>query len=227
MLIKYYSFVKESIENNILNNPNFIKWFGNSKVVDENGKPLIVYHGSPQMFNEFSHDKIGIHGTSEGGGFYFTNAIDVAKAYVESGKLYEVYLKIEKPLSYTNKKITRIQLGKFLSKCDPEGDDVLSGVGDVNYEGYNKVLRDAVDLFYKYNDNDVDMIHSILHAGGTDYNKIFTCLYKTLGYDGIIVEKPSWGKQKLYIAFFSNFIKSVDNKGSFSLSTGNIFEKLI
>ena len=27
--------------------PYFKKWFGKSKVVDENGEPLVVYHGTP------------------------------------------------------------------------------------------------------------------------------------------------------------------------------------
>ena len=29
-----------------LDNPAFAQWFGKSKVVDESGKPLVVYHGS-------------------------------------------------------------------------------------------------------------------------------------------------------------------------------------
>ena len=43
--LKY--FINESL------NTNFYKWFGNSKIVDDNGKPLIVYHGSPSVFNKF------------------------------------------------------------------------------------------------------------------------------------------------------------------------------
>ena len=41
--------------------PAFKKWFGDwetdpanaSKVVDENGEPMVVYHGSNYNFNEF------------------------------------------------------------------------------------------------------------------------------------------------------------------------------
>lgn len=42
----------------ITQTPAFKKWFGNSKVVDENGKPLVVYHGSEDekyIFEPFSH----------------------------------------------------------------------------------------------------------------------------------------------------------------------------
>jgi len=35
----------------------FKKWFGDSKVVDENGEPLVVYHGTDKDFEEFSVGK--------------------------------------------------------------------------------------------------------------------------------------------------------------------------
>ena len=38
-------------------NDNFKKWFGNSKVVDNNGNPLKVYHGSQYNFNEFKNSQ--------------------------------------------------------------------------------------------------------------------------------------------------------------------------
>ena len=37
----------------ITDNPNFVKWFGGSKVVDENGEPLVVYHWTDYEFNIF------------------------------------------------------------------------------------------------------------------------------------------------------------------------------
>jgi len=37
-----------------INSPEFKKWFGNSGVVDEQGRPLVVYHGTPNaIFEEF------------------------------------------------------------------------------------------------------------------------------------------------------------------------------
>jgi len=32
---------------------NFTQWFGDSAVVDKDGKPLVVYHGAPEAFNTF------------------------------------------------------------------------------------------------------------------------------------------------------------------------------
>jgi len=36
------------------NTPEFKEWFNGSKVVDKEGKPLLVYHGSPNKFDKFN-----------------------------------------------------------------------------------------------------------------------------------------------------------------------------
>lgn len=46
----------------------FKNWFDNSHVVDETGKPLIVYHGSVQTFDTFDKDKASPEGNM-GAGF--------------------------------------------------------------------------------------------------------------------------------------------------------------
>lgn len=67
----------------------FFNWFGEwtsddktnvSKVVDENGEPLVVYHGSAKQFNAFKLDKIGSM-SGDKSGFYFTNKRKIAKDY--------------------------------------------------------------------------------------------------------------------------------------------------
>jgi hypothetical protein len=191
---------------------NFYNWFGASKVVDEKGEPLVVYHGSKEEFQEFNHDLIGKNaGTSEGFGFYFTDNKNVAKGYAKDGKLYEVYLKIEKPLNFTKKTITKLQLGKFIKTFDPTGENFLSNYGDVEYDGYNNVLRTAIENEYNHCNNDVDLICSVITAAGGRFKIGFEALYKSLGYDGIIISKPSWGEQKIYVAFFSTHIKNKDS----------------
>lgn len=63
----------------------FKKWFGRSKVVDEDGNPLVVYHGTTHEFTKFS----GSHANPEnflGEGFYFTNSQqDVSANYAGTG----------------------------------------------------------------------------------------------------------------------------------------------
>lgn len=94
---KYNNLIKELVKeskndlNNNLND-NFWKWFGNSKIVDENGNPLICYHGTNNKFNSFNKSINGHFGA----GIYFTPNYSVGKSY--GSKLKSVYLKIENPL---------------------------------------------------------------------------------------------------------------------------------
>lgn len=65
--------------------PAFKEWFGNSKVVDDKGKPLAVYHGTTQDFDTFSRQRAD-PGGDWGRGFYFTNTVaDVNANYAGVG----------------------------------------------------------------------------------------------------------------------------------------------
>ena len=75
---------QQNVENNI--NNNFKKWFGSSKIVDNSGKPLVVYHGSQSDFEEFVGDN------------YFTDDYMNADGYAGGEHVYEVYLSLKKPL---------------------------------------------------------------------------------------------------------------------------------
>lgn len=83
--------------NNDLND-DFLSWFGNSKVVDKNGNPLVVYHGTNTKFDSFR--------TGEKQYVYFTSDINLANKYAthRSKKIngekiiYNVYIKILNPL---------------------------------------------------------------------------------------------------------------------------------
>ena len=79
--------------------PEFKAWFGDwendpknaSKVVDENGEPLVVYHGSELRFTEFKNRNPNIKG------YFFSNEINTSRTYGE--KTYEVFLNIKSPFS--------------------------------------------------------------------------------------------------------------------------------
>jgi hypothetical protein len=60
------------------NTPEFKKWFGDSKVVDADGKPLVVYHGTGESIKQFDD----INGR---GAFYFTPSIKFAESFARTG----------------------------------------------------------------------------------------------------------------------------------------------
>jgi hypothetical protein len=73
---------------------NFWRWFGDSKVVDVHGRPLVVYHGGSSERQRF--DKVGVRDAGwHGPGHYFYNNAQWAKGYGKVVKPY--YLKISNP----------------------------------------------------------------------------------------------------------------------------------
>lgn len=75
---------------------NFRNWFGDSKVVDEAGKPLVVHHGTySQPFNEFDvSGESGLHPTARIGAF-FTPSKEVAGSF--GNRIEDVYISSKNP----------------------------------------------------------------------------------------------------------------------------------
>ena len=96
----------------------FYAWFGDSKVVDEQGRPLVVYHGASADFGEggapvaFDFNRTPDEDLSSGKGAYLTTSQDAASKYSNGiswgngGKasgpnVMPVYARIEAPFSKT------------------------------------------------------------------------------------------------------------------------------
>ena len=63
---------------------NFKRWFGNSKVVNEDGSPMVMYHGTNSNILKFNKNKIGKNFPETSKGFYFTNRPRMAGIYSDS-----------------------------------------------------------------------------------------------------------------------------------------------
>jgi hypothetical protein len=73
----------------------FQKWFGNSKAVDADGKPLVVYHGTQASFEAFDAERAGNEG------IFFSLDLRTSNHYAERGgagaNLIPAYVRIEHP----------------------------------------------------------------------------------------------------------------------------------
>lgn len=88
--IREYLNEQKEVKSNL--NDNFWKWFGNSKVVEENGDPMVVYHGTNTEFSKFNK---GMKDGLGGKGIYFSEY-----PLPQFGKnQMKVYLKIENPIT--------------------------------------------------------------------------------------------------------------------------------
>ena len=85
--------------------PAFRKWFGDSKVVDADGNPLVVYHGTRASFSVFDADIGPDRGGllaffSESPKFGAMYSKQGSEEYVEGSNVMPVYLAIQRPFDY-------------------------------------------------------------------------------------------------------------------------------
>lgn len=102
--------------------PAFERWFGDSKVVDEEGEPLVVYHGTEWDITDFAK------GMTADDAFYFTPDVTTANWFAESNRMRDdnpqpnvipVYLSIQNP--------KRMTLGE-LRQVIGDDEDVATGI---------------------------------------------------------------------------------------------------
>lgn len=145
-----------------INTPEFKEWFGDSKVVDKNGRPLVVYHGTNAEFDIFSKEKI-----KRGTGFWFSSNKETSKEY---GDIKEFYLSVKNPVD-VNK--NRNDFIKFAKEAMPEIPNDVSehyiisdALGSTAFKEYlqNKGY-DAISLGNSYIVFNPNQIKSVYNRG--------------------------------------------------------------
>ena len=161
----------------LVRTPAFKKWFGDwendpensSKVVDENGEPLPVYHGTFREFNVFEWSKDG--------GFYFTEFSRIAEIYarsVQEGKLTKTpnenpivlkcFLNFKNPLRERvygivgkNKRLINIAIKKGYDSLIISGGQDVGGYYDqyVAFEPEQIKLADGTNTTFDGNNPDI------------------------------------------------------------------------
>jgi hypothetical protein len=97
--------------------PAFKSWFNESKVVDSNGNPLIMYHGTPKSFNQFNTNESG---ALLGKGSYFTADNFDAATYAGNKKPMQTYLSIQNPY-YVNSVMDKVPSRQELKDLGHDG----------------------------------------------------------------------------------------------------------
>lgn len=218
--------------------PNFKAWFGDwennpenaSKVVDENGEPLVVYHGRN---SKLENDTIRTEGmrTTSGTGAWFSNKENISAQYGDN--IYPCFLNIRSPYTADLKGAPAGEFSKAIAydvdtneevkvafdngdgSAFKEMDTYITGdLKDTNYEKYDvrEEVYDTDSLVREVrNDKNVDgvvikNVSDIPEGDTTD----------SVDYDNLPVADD-------YVVFNSNQIKSAtDNTGAFSSDTNNI-----
>lgn len=112
--------------------PEFRRWFGESKVVDDAGEPLRVYHGTASEFDTFD---VAQRGRQTGGddakaGFFFAENPKAADEFTwangqKSGSIMPVFLSMKNPMisDHVLTGATGTEAGKIIKAAKAAGHD--------------------------------------------------------------------------------------------------------
>ena len=185
--------------------PEFKEWFGDwendpenaSKVVDENGEPMVVYHGTSEKFWEFNEYK----------GNFFTQDPNYAKVYSSGKKPMALFLNIRNPFDSQNKKDNNFYNTKFIPYFSNKYPRLSEGLSN---------LRDSEPLSFIWADK---LFSALRHFERTEKTK-----YDGMIVDE--GDTPKIAKSNAFFAFVplhNNQIKSAtDNIGAFSKESNDI-----
>lgn len=180
--------------------PAFREWFGDSKVVDDSGAPLVVYHGSPYS------DITEFRGGQTAYGIFFSDSLQSAAYYNPKADLrspsendvYAVYLKADNPADLRNARVLKSILSEA-GRLD-EADEIAEYIerGELyNYDGRGRIQDEIVR----------------------------TAEY--MGHDAVILPDTTSGElANSYIVFRPEQIKSATgNRGTFDANDPNILHQ--
>lgn len=169
----------------------FKAWFGDSKVVGPDGKPLVVHHGSIiKGLKKFSVDKA----VEVEGAIFFTDNPDVAWQYTFEraygdiiseeplGDVVDAYLKIENPFEFTpkGKIVDAIAFGEAIAEAKAKGHDgvivrniddsigMTGDMGDVYVVFAPTQIKSAVSNDGSFDAADPDITSSVAPAAQTE-----------------------------------------------------------
>lgn len=198
----------------------FKKWFGNSKVVNADGTPKVMYHGTPN----------GNFDTFKKGANYFTENEQYADRYqnpsassISTGKVVDnptthaVYIKMEKPFDTRDSKAREIFEDEFLNQdggYDEEGEETehswVSNGTELNENTGLPDWTDAEDLYHFIKDK------------GYDYDGIIVDEGADGGYGSTVVNRGV-----AYVTFEPNQVKNVKNSGEFDINNPNMYKQSV
>lgn len=221
------------------NSDNFKQWFGNSKVVNEDGTPKVMYHGSKRLSNivEFKP----MDGKSW---YFFTDSENEAWRYSgdNKGNIGKFYIRAEKifnPRTLSEEEKTKVdeflrENSKYL--INQYSKDTLNML-DEDWESYSEELTpNQREELYSSNGGWVmrfmdrfDIVKHLLYYNLDNYimleSELMQNYIKENGYDSFATLES--GGNDFNIAVYNpNQIKSVNNKGQYSKNNDNIYESV-
>ncbi len=212
---------------------DFKTWFGDwlgedktnvSKVVDNNGEPLVMYHGTDEQFVEFNIKFFGKTDEGDRGrGFYFAPHVDTASRY--GNNVMPVYLNIKTPFVGDPSADKYLGRGKTKNELTQDEKDYLQQrkLQQIQLMIQQRDSNTHSIAYEKFGINDNDSNQTIEDKVTSWYDSYYTDDYFLSKYNNFD-EADGYMSGYESVVYSPNQVKSVDNQGTFSTESNNIHE---
>lgn len=183
--------------------PAFKKWFGDSKVVDADGEPLVVYHGTTRDFTAFDQSTLGEKtGAADArAGFFFAGNPRAADQFTweggeKSGHIMPVYLSMQNPFvsSHALNGATGTAAGRIINEAKANGhdgvifenSDMLGNTGPTYVVFRPEQIKSAIGNNGDFDGANPDIRYSrakIIGDSGRQYDQTQRQFFKNVGRD--------------------------------------------
>lgn len=190
---------KEELHKKIINSPEFKEWFGDSKIVDKNGEPKIMFHGSDakdiRVFNPQGNNPKAYNSSSIDYSF-FSEEFGEANRYGKNVKRY--YIKSLKPFDAHNlSEYEKKDLDNFVQENKGYLIDIIKkqNVQQIDYEEFlaDNGLTDS---------NEIEIIEHLLYRSADDWwileSPNFQKYIKSNGYDSFVTHESGTRNVAVY-----------------------------
>ena len=237
----------------VVRTKEFKNWFGDwennpkesSKVVDENGEPLVVYYGSVDNFDTFDKKYRGSNtnadsaylaffasSSKDNAGYYATDVVPINIDFndIFSNKILNEYAKflntsveeaitkIDENNEFTDDYNNYIELLNLEEKLNN-----YKELNKDNINSINNIYSNVKSLFLNIRDIKEDTDNIVNGERTIDYYKTIVDAIKNNKDGGVIRNTKDPFPADIYYFFEPNQAKSTDNKGSFSRENDNMY----
>ncbi len=203
----------------IISNAKFHDWFSGSKIVDDKGLPLVLYHSTSAYFDRFrvdhgedSYCKFGAH----------FGSIEAAERRVEVKKKEDEFNGVSASKSGSFVIPVFISAARILRLSEPRTgrwgvDDIMMQIMELGEQNTIEVPMRMLDDFYN---DELILDNGVTWVDADQYEKtsgLMSFLTDTLGYHAIVYENCFEGGGDSYLLWEPGRIKSASsNTGSYN-----------
>jgi hypothetical protein len=217
--------------------PAFNRWLGQSKVLDESGAPMVVYHGTHDQFTVFNNRSgahLGFHfGNAEAANTRLEDTADTHFNHAEHLRLHEraskLWLDVSAYQSKLDKKAATTSPEAIIEYAAEQGKQLWEVIGDFAYRPNPEEVAEYERLKARYDQANVDA-HK--YGAGSHINAFYLSIERPLRLPDVgdwgtlanVVNALPWDSEADEFEDFEDLISEIKQRGYDGIVYKNVVE---